>query len=119
MRYYAGMRRLSFHGLPVGAAVMEPAEFTDELRGEFDAFGVDGKAPFVDSALPRNHVQVTAGSPGEENGPLFVFDFFEAAEAASVAEGFPGIFVVHGIIHPVMIPNDAGSCQWTGGEMPF
>ena len=86
-----------FQGLPVGASVMEPAQFPDEIRGKLDAFRVDGEAPFIDPAFPCDHIQVTTRGPGEEYGAVVVLDLFKAAEAAPCAEGFPGIVIVHGL----------------------
>ena len=76
---------------------MEPAQLPDEIRGEFDAFRVDVEAALIDFALPRDDIQITARGPGEKYRAAVVLDLFKAAEAAPCAEGFPGIFVVHGL----------------------
>jgi hypothetical protein len=73
---------------------MEPVELPDELRVELDAFGVDGEPPLVDAALPGNHIQVAAGGLGEIDGAVALFELFEAAEAAALAESFPGPAVI-------------------------
>jgi hypothetical protein len=89
---------------------MKPAQLSDQFRGEFDAFRVDGKAPLIDSAFPRDHIQVATRGPGEKNVPPVVFDFFEAAEAAPAAGIFP-VFSVFDPYHGLRIPNNRCPCQ--------
>lgn len=75
--------------LSVATLVMKPVELFYQLGGQLDAGRIDGEAAGIDAALAGYHVQVAAGGLGEEDGAPFVLQFFEAAETAMGAEGFP------------------------------
>ena len=84
---------------------MEPGEVSYRFGGEFHAFRVDFEPPGIDFTLPCDYIQVTARGPGEKDGSVFVFDFFETAEAALFAERFPCLFVRHVDFHTLGLPD--------------
>jgi hypothetical protein len=84
---------------------MEPGEVSYRFGGEFHAFRVDFEPPGIDFTLPCDYIQVTARGPGEKDGSVFVFDFFETAEAALLAERFPCLFVMHVDFHTHGLPD--------------
>jgi hypothetical protein len=73
---------------------VEPVDISYRFWGELHAFRVDVEASVVDFALPCSYVQVTARGTGEKDGSVFVFDFFETAEAALFTDSFPCLLVI-------------------------
>jgi hypothetical protein len=78
---------------------MEPAHASDQSGGEFHAIGVYCKAPLIDLAEPGNNVQVAAWRLGEKDISVIVLNLIKAAEAATVAELFPSLFIIFAVLH--------------------
>jgi hypothetical protein len=83
----------------ISALVMEPAQASDQLGGEFEAIRVYFKTPLIDLAQPGNNVQISTRCLGEKDVSAIVFYLFETAEAALVAERFPCLFIIIVVIH--------------------
>lgn len=82
-----------------------------QFWGQFDAAGVDFKAPLVNAALPGFKIKVFAGGVQIDDAASAVFQFFKAAESALFAKVVPLIVVL--IAHIVAKDRHCrAGCQW-------
>ena len=81
-------------GLHVTALIMEPVQVFDHVRPEFYALRVDIEAAVVYLAQPGDHIEISAWRSGEKDVAVFIFDLFETADAAPLADCLPCFLTV-------------------------